>query len=225
MNHALHSKCHQKVKWTPNTGQWVKLANWSAELRARMAQKEELPTGAPELRRWTDPDEPRISVTRQCALLGLPRRRYYYSPAAASEEDLMLMRRIDAQHLRTPFYGSRRMALHLEEEGFPINRKRIQRLMRLIGIEAIHPRKTTVPAPSRKVYPYPWEPSFNYWREPDCCHGCPRMAFKYLAADRMIAALPSHSITMSQNAPWTRSNSNGSTALMMRSTAEADSGT
>jgi putative transposase len=80
-----------------------------------------LPTGASELRRWIDPDEPRISVTRQCELLGLPRSTYYYSPAAASEEDLMLMRRIDEQYLRTPFYGSRRMALHLEEEGFPIN--------------------------------------------------------------------------------------------------------
>jgi putative transposase len=113
-----------------------------------------LPTGASELRRWIDPDEPRISVTRQCELLGLPRSTYYYSPAAASEEDLMLMRRIDEQYLRTPFYGSRRMALHLEEEGFPINRKRIQRLMRLMGIEAIYPRKTTIPAPGHKVYPY-----------------------------------------------------------------------
>ncbi len=64
------------------------------------------------------------------------------------------MRRIDEQHLRTPFYGSRRMALHLGEEGSPINRKRIQRLMRLMGIEAIYPRKTTIPAPGHKVYPY-----------------------------------------------------------------------
>jgi putative transposase len=84
----------------------------------------------------------------------LPRSTYYYSPAAATEEDLILMRRIDEQYLRTPFYGSRRMALHLGEDGFPINRKRIQRLMRLMGIEAIYPRKTTIPAPGHKVYPY-----------------------------------------------------------------------
>ena len=66
----------------------------------------------------------------------------------------MLMRRIDEQYLRTPFYGSRRMAVHLGEEGFPVNRKRIQRLMRLMGIEAIYPRRTTIPTPGHKVYPY-----------------------------------------------------------------------
>jgi putative transposase len=113
-----------------------------------------LPRGASELRRWIDPDEPRISIARQCELLGLPRSTYYYSPAAAPEEDLMLMRRIDEQYLRTPFYGSRRMALHLGEEGFPVNRKRVQRLMRLMGIEAIYPRRTTIPAPGHKTYPY-----------------------------------------------------------------------
>jgi putative transposase len=113
-----------------------------------------LPPAAPELRRWIDPDEPGISVARQCELLGLPRSTYYYSPAAASEEDLILMRQIDEQYLRTPFYGSRRMAQQLGEEGYPVNRKRVQRLMRVMGIEAIYPRRTTIPAPGHKVYPY-----------------------------------------------------------------------
>ena len=115
--------------------------------------KKKLPRGASELRRWIDPDEPRISIARQCELLGLPRSTYYYSPAAAAEEDLTLMRRIDEQYLRTPFYGSRRMAVHWGEEGFPVNRKRVQRLMRLMGIEAIYPRRTTIPVPGHKVYP------------------------------------------------------------------------
>jgi putative transposase len=59
--------------------------------------KKKLPRGASELRRWIDPDELRISIARQCELLGLPRSTYYYSPAAATDEDLLLMRRIDEQ--------------------------------------------------------------------------------------------------------------------------------
>ena len=64
------------------------------------------------------------------------------------------MRRIDEQYVRTPFYGSRRMAAHLGEKGVPVNRKRVQRLMKLMGIEAIYPRKTTIAAPGHRVYPY-----------------------------------------------------------------------
>jgi len=80
----------------------------------------------------------------------LPRSTWYYEPAGESAENLALMRSIDQQYLRTPFYGSRKMA---EVLGF--NRKRIQRLMRLMGIEAIYPkRRTTRPAAGHKVYPY-----------------------------------------------------------------------
>jgi putative transposase len=83
-------------------------------------------------------------------LIGLPRSTWYYEPAGESPENLALMRSIDQQYLRTPFYGSRKMA---EVLGF--NRKRIQRLMRLMGIEAIYPkRRTTRPAAGHTVYPY-----------------------------------------------------------------------
>jgi putative transposase len=72
-----------------------------------------------------------------------------------SEGDLRLMRRIDEQYLKTPFYGSRRMAVTLGGVGEPVNRKRIQRLMRLMGIEALHPKpRTTTPAEGAKIYPY-----------------------------------------------------------------------
>ncbi len=101
-----------------------------------------------------DPDDAKISVRRQCELIGLNRSTLYYEPVPASKEDVALMLRIDKQYLETPFYGSRRMALWLCDEGVKVNRKRIQRLMRNMGIEAIYPRKTTVPIVGHKVYPY-----------------------------------------------------------------------
>jgi putative transposase len=82
--------------------------------------------------------------------LGLSRSTRYYAPRGESAENLALMRRIDEQYLETPFYGSRRMAVVLD-----VNRKRIQRLMRVMGIEAIYPkRRTTWPAAGHKIYPY-----------------------------------------------------------------------
>jgi putative transposase len=80
----------------------------------------------------------------------LPRSTRYYAARGESAENLALMRRIDEQYLEAPFYGSRRMAVVLD-----VNRKRIQRLMRLMGIEAIYPkRRTTWPAAGHKIYPY-----------------------------------------------------------------------
>ena len=97
-----------------------------------------------------DPDHRRLSVARQCALLGLPRSSWYYVPAGESAENLALMKQIDAQYLATPFYGSRKLAAVLG-----VNRKRVQRLMRRMGIAAIGPRRrTTWPAAGHKVYPY-----------------------------------------------------------------------
>lgn len=94
-------------------------------------------------------------MRRQCELLGLARSTAYYEPACESEENLFLMRRIDEQYLRTPFYGSRRMAVWLESEGYRVNRKRVQRLMRTMGIAAIYPkRRTTIPGQGHKIYPY-----------------------------------------------------------------------
>jgi putative transposase len=96
-----------------------------------------------------------LSIAAQCELLGLPRSSYYYEPAPESAANLRLMRLIDEQYLATPFYGSRRMAKHLLRAGQRVNRKRVQRLMRLMGLEGLFPgRKTTIPAVGHKVYPY-----------------------------------------------------------------------
>jgi putative transposase len=98
---------------------------------------------------------PQISVRRQCALVGLNRSSLYYPPAQETEENLLLMRLIDQQYTRTPFYGSRRMTNWLGREGHAVNRKRMQRLMRKMGLEAVYPRpRLSQAAPEHKVYPY-----------------------------------------------------------------------
>jgi len=85
-----------------------------------------------------------LSITQQCQLLGLNRSGVYYEPAGESAENLEIMRLIDEQYTETPFYGSRRMAAVLSRHlGRSINRKRTQRLMRLMGIEALYPRSHT----------------------------------------------------------------------------------
>jgi putative transposase len=89
-------------------------------------------------------------VQRQCELLGLPRSTYYYQPRAETEENLRLLRQIDELYLQRPFFGSRRMAVTLG-----VNRKRVQRLMRIAGIEAIYPKPNlSRPAPGHEIYPY-----------------------------------------------------------------------
>jgi putative transposase len=96
-----------------------------------------------------------LSIRRQCALLGLHRSTRYYEAVPESAADLALMRRIDEQYLQRPYYGSRRMTQWLRQQGEEVNRKRVQRLMRRMGLEAIYPkRRTSVPAAGHKVYPY-----------------------------------------------------------------------
>ena len=90
-----------------------------------------------------DRDQCEVSVVRQCELLNITRSSVYYSPVEASEHELELMGLIDKQYLRTPFYGSRKMAAWLRSQGYPVNRKRVQRLMRVMGIEAIYRRPRT----------------------------------------------------------------------------------
>ena len=96
-----------------------------------------------------------LSMVRQCALLSVSRSSLYYRPMETSQQDLFLMRELDRQYLETPFYGSRRMKASLERQGTPVSRKRVQRLMRLMGLRAIYRRpRTSQPAPERRVYPY-----------------------------------------------------------------------
>jgi putative transposase len=99
--------------------------------------------------------EPGISLRRQCELLNVPRGRLYFTPADESTEDQQLKRLLDEEYLRHPFYGTRRMAVYLRSQGWRVNRKRVRRLMREMGIEAIGPKPNT----SRRdkahaVYPY-----------------------------------------------------------------------
>jgi putative transposase len=102
-----------------------------------------------------DATDPKLSVLRQCRLLKLNRSTYYYKKKPVKPEDLELMRLIDEQYLKTPSWGSRSMRNHLRRLGYKINRKRVQRLMRLMGLEAIYPKpKTSRPHPAHKVYPY-----------------------------------------------------------------------
>jgi putative transposase len=107
------------------------------------------------LRPLIDVDHPQLSVRRQCELLGLNRSSYYYEPASETKENLAVMRLIDEEYTAHPFYGSRRMTLWLNQQGQEVNRKRVQRLMRLMGLEAIYPKpKLSVADRQHKVYPY-----------------------------------------------------------------------
>lgn len=108
-----------------------------------------------DLRKLVDCTETSIPISRQCELLGLPRSTYYFTPAQESDENLALMRLIDEQYLARPFYGSRKITQWLCQKGHPTNRKRVQRLMRLMGLEAIYRKpRTTIPNAENKVFPY-----------------------------------------------------------------------
>ena len=98
---------------------------------------------------------PVLSVTRQCALLGLPRASYYHRPRPKPAENLRLMRLIDETYLAYPFFGSRQMARWLRRQGEKVNRKRVQRLMREMGLEAIYRKPNLSRAqPGHRIYPY-----------------------------------------------------------------------
>jgi len=96
-----------------------------------------------------------LSIARQCELLGIHRSGVYYEPAGETELNLELMHKIDEQYTKTPFYGSRRMTAWLNRQDYEVNRKRVQRLMRIMGIEAIYPkRRTSISDEEHRVYPY-----------------------------------------------------------------------
>ena len=96
-----------------------------------------------------------LSIVRQCQLLGVSRSSLYYRAKETSQQDLSLMRELDRQYLETPFYGSRRMKACLERQGKPVSRKRVQRLMWVMGLRAIYRQpRTSRLAPEQRVYPY-----------------------------------------------------------------------
>ena len=102
-----------------------------------------------------EPAHPKLSIGRQCALLGLPRASYYHVPAPEPDLNLRLMREIDETYLAHPFFGSRQMTRWLRRQGHRVNRKRVQRLMRLMGLEAIYQKPNLSRAnAAHRVYPY-----------------------------------------------------------------------
>jgi len=97
----------------------------------------------------------KLSITRQCQLVSVARSSFYYEGKGEGPLNLRLLRRLDEQYLETPFYGSRQMTRWLRREGFTVSRKRIRRLMRLLGLEAIYQRpRTSKPDPEHTIYPY-----------------------------------------------------------------------
>jgi putative transposase len=108
-----------------------------------------------ERRALVEREDPALPVSQQCRLLAVSRSSIYRRPAEVSEEDRAIMALIDRQYLARPYYGSRRMAAWLATQGHPVNRKRVQRLMRLMGLVAVYQRpNTSKPAAAHKVYPY-----------------------------------------------------------------------
>ncbi|HDH04799.1 MAG TPA: hypothetical protein ENH01_03675, partial [Nitrospirae bacterium] len=100
-------------------------------------------------------DHPELSISKQCNLLSLSKGVLYYEPVPIDAYNHKLMEMIDKQYLKTPFYGSRKMVVYLTSEGYLINRKRVQRLMRLMNIQAIYPKADLSKSrQEHKIYPY-----------------------------------------------------------------------
>ena len=107
-----------------------------------------------QLRALVDAQEP-MSIRDQCGLLGISRSAYYYQCQPESAENLELMRRLDELHLEHPVYGSRKLAVMLAREGQLVNRKRVVRLLRRMGVEAIYSKaRTSEPGEGHRIYPY-----------------------------------------------------------------------
>lgn len=102
-----------------------------------------------------EPGHAQLSIARQCELLGLARSSFYYEAAGESDENLLLMRLLDEQYTRAPFYGVRRMTAWLRGKGHQVNEKRVKRLLRLMGLEALYPKpRLSLNTAEHRVYPY-----------------------------------------------------------------------
>src|SRR5664280_1399790 len=129
--------------------------DWPVDGRKGFLGQEARAMSIPARRAMVERPAENLSVRRQCALLNLSRSGVYRPGPVTGADDLALMRRIDELHLKRPFYGSRRMVFELNQAGHGVNRKRVQRLMRVMGIEALVPRPgTSKAAPGHKIYPY-----------------------------------------------------------------------
>jgi putative transposase len=108
-----------------------------------------------DLRQLIESNHEELSLRRQCQLLGLARSSFYYEAQPESEADLLLMRMLDEQYTRTPFYGIRRMTAWVQQQGQKANHKHVRRLLRLMGLEAIYPKpRLSQAAAGHRIYPY-----------------------------------------------------------------------
>lgn len=128
-----------------------------------------------------------LPVSRQCRLLELSRSSVYYRPQGVPEGELELMRVIDEIHLQYPFYGTRRVRDELETRGRVVNRKRVQRLMRQMGLAALYPKpRTSIPGAGHTIYPYRLKGLTierpNQVRATDICYVPMARGFMYLVA-------------------------------------------
>src|SRR6267143_1481134 len=123
--------------------------------RSWTGSKKKLPASVERKRAWVDDTDRVLSVSQQCELLGLSRSSYYYEPATESAENLALMALIDREYTAHPFRGSRGMRAWLRRQGQEVNRKRVQRLMRLMGLEAIYPKpRLSESGRGHRIFPY-----------------------------------------------------------------------
>lgn len=120
-----------------------------------IGSKKNLPFSAQVKKTFVEPENPKISIVRQCQLLGINRSTIYYRERAESAEDVELMRLLDAQYTETPFYGYRRMTVYLQNLGYKINHKRVLKLMRKLGLEAIYP-KPNLSKPDKEHLKFPY---------------------------------------------------------------------
>jgi putative transposase len=120
-----------------------------------VAQKKVGDPPLPEKRRAIDVNAPALTISRQCDLLHLNRSSFYYQPVPVSAVNLHLMKLIDRQYTKMPYYGAPRMTTWLQNQGYAANHKRVERLMRIMGIQGIAPRKKlSIPNKERMIYPY-----------------------------------------------------------------------
>ena len=149
----LHAKIGQLVVERDFFGE--SLRSMSVERRQQMEQSSAFSV--------IEPGHPSLSVMRQCELVSISRSSFHYQPVGETAENLALMRLVDAQFLETPWYGLRQMARHLRRDGHEVGRKRVRRLMAVMGLVPIYQRpRTTVPNPAKplglrrehRIWPY-----------------------------------------------------------------------
>jgi len=120
-----------------------------------MVEKKTVDYTIAELKAMIEPKHKLFSISDQCKILGISRSGYYYTPCPVDEETLKLMNLIDQQYTKTPYYGTRRMSTYLKNLGYNVDRKRVRRLYKIMGLVAIYPKKwLSKPGEGHKIYPY-----------------------------------------------------------------------